>query len=93
MNVGTNQFIEIKEFAKDYTELKRRSFRPGKCETGRRKVARFTSQKAGANRCQSARESMSLTQHQHASTLLYSFLLYSAAWFGLPIATPHSELF
>jgi len=27
VNLGTNQFIEVKEFAKDYTKLERRSFR------------------------------------------------------------------
>jgi tetratricopeptide (TPR) repeat protein len=29
VNLGTNQFIEVKEFAKDYTKLERRSFRLG----------------------------------------------------------------
>jgi hypothetical protein len=50
LNVGTNQFIEIKEFAKDYTRLKRVSFRLGSAKPDATKLPRATPQNPGANR-------------------------------------------
>jgi tetratricopeptide (TPR) repeat protein len=50
LNVGTNQFIEIKEFAKDYTRLKRPSFRLGSAKPDATKLPSPTPQNAGANR-------------------------------------------
>jgi hypothetical protein len=50
LNVGTNQFIGIKEFAKDYTRLKRGSFRLGNAKPDAAKLPRATPQNPGANR-------------------------------------------
>jgi len=50
LNVGTNQFIEIKEFAKDYTRLKRVSFRLGSAKPDARKLSGRSSHNPGANR-------------------------------------------
>jgi tetratricopeptide (TPR) repeat protein len=49
-NVGTNQFIEIKEFAKDYTRLKRVSFRLGSAKPDATKLPSRTPPNPGANR-------------------------------------------
>jgi tetratricopeptide (TPR) repeat protein len=50
VDVGTNQFIEIKEFAKDYTKLKRRSFRLGSAKSDNAMQPSLAMQNAGANR-------------------------------------------
>jgi hypothetical protein len=50
LNVGTNQFIEIKEFAKDYSKLKRVSFRLGSAKPDATKLPSRTPQNPGANR-------------------------------------------
>jgi hypothetical protein len=50
LNVGTNQFIGIKEFAKDYTRLKRVSFRLGNAKPDAAKLPSATPQNPGANR-------------------------------------------
>jgi hypothetical protein len=50
LNVGTDQFIEIKEFAKDYTKLERRSFRLGSAKRDATKLSNLSAQKPGANR-------------------------------------------
>jgi hypothetical protein len=50
LNVGTNQFIGIKEFAKDYTRLKRVSFRLGSAKPDAAKLPRAAPQNPGANR-------------------------------------------
>ena len=50
LNVGTNQFIEIKEFARDYTRLKRPSFRLGRAKPDATQSPSPTRQNAGANR-------------------------------------------
>jgi tetratricopeptide (TPR) repeat protein len=50
LNVGTDQFIEIKEFAKDYTKLERRSFRLGSAKRDATKLSNLFTQKPGANR-------------------------------------------
>jgi hypothetical protein len=50
VHVGTNQFIEIKEFAKDYTRLKRLSFRLGSAKPDATKLPSPTPQNPGANR-------------------------------------------
>ena len=48
-NVGINQFIEIKEFAKDYTKLERRSFRLGSTKPDVTDLPNPNAQKPGAN--------------------------------------------
>jgi tetratricopeptide (TPR) repeat protein len=50
LNVGTDQFIEIKEFAEDYTKLERRSFRLGSVKSAGTTLPDPTAQKHGANR-------------------------------------------
>jgi len=50
LQVDANQFIEIKEFAKDYTRLKRLSFRLGSAKPDATKLPRTTPQNPGANR-------------------------------------------
>jgi VCBS repeat protein/ASPIC/UnbV protein/PPIC-type peptidyl-prolyl cis-trans isomerase-like protein len=48
-DVGTNQFIEITEFAKDYTKLERKPFRVGNAKSNATKVLEPTVQSAGPN--------------------------------------------
>jgi ASPIC and UnbV/FG-GAP-like repeat len=50
LNVGTNQFIEIKEFAKDYTRLKRPPFPLGSVQPDATKLPTPTPQNPGAHR-------------------------------------------
>ena len=50
LTVGTNQFIEIKEFAKDYTRLERRSFRLGIVKRDATKSSNLSVQKPGGDR-------------------------------------------
>ena len=50
LTVGTNQFIEIKEFAKDYTKLERRSFPPGRTKSDSANLPNPREQKRSANR-------------------------------------------
>jgi hypothetical protein len=48
LNVGINQFIEIKEFAKDYIKLQRRSFRLGSTKPAVTNLPNPDAQKPGA---------------------------------------------
>ena len=50
LNVGTNQFIEIKEFAKGYTKLERRPFHLGGAKLDATDLPNRDEQKPGANR-------------------------------------------
>jgi hypothetical protein len=49
-NIGTNQFIEIKEFAKDYTKLRRKSFRLGSAKPDVTKLSNPAAQNKGATK-------------------------------------------
>jgi tetratricopeptide (TPR) repeat protein len=50
LNVGTNQFIEIKEFAESYTKLERQSFRLGSVKPDATKLRNSSAQKPGTDR-------------------------------------------
>jgi tetratricopeptide (TPR) repeat protein len=50
VNVRTNQFIEVKEFAKDYTKLERQGFRIGNVKSDVLKMPGPTVESIGANR-------------------------------------------
>jgi tetratricopeptide (TPR) repeat protein len=50
LNVGINQFIEIKEFAREYTKLERRSFRLGSTKLAVTNLPNPDAQKPGATR-------------------------------------------
>jgi hypothetical protein len=50
LNVGTDQFIEIKEFAKGYTKLERQSFHLGSMKSEAINLPNLYAQKPGASR-------------------------------------------
>jgi tetratricopeptide (TPR) repeat protein len=49
-NIGANQFIEIKEFAKDYTKLERKSFRLGSAKPDAAKSPNRAARNTGATK-------------------------------------------